>query len=202
MNNEHRAKHYLIAILFAVFFPPLMILLHELGHYSAARLLGYSPILSYAKVFVFQPMNRTHDFLFALAGPCVDLVFCVLGVTGLFRLGRSLPTHRCWEVWLWSAFAISGFRWIKIPFDGVQSDEGGMSALLGFHPLLIPLALLPPAAVAVGILIRFHLRNQTLLPYAASFVASALSVLVWFTLLGPALLPIPIRDSSGASGTP
>lgn len=197
--SNHRAKPYGFAILFAVFFPPLLIVLHEAGHYTAARLLGYSPTFSYGEVTIYQPLGSTHQFIWTLAGPCVELLLCVFGVVGLIRLSRSSRTGSCAEVWLWSALAGSGIRWLKVPFDGDYGDEARMSVMLGFHHLFLPLILLIPSLALAVLLLRFHRQNHTLLPLAVSFAVGIISVFVWLTYLGPAVLPKPQRPSPQVS---
>src|SRR5688572_5162174 len=107
-SNDHRGRNYLVAILFAVFFPPLLIVLHEAAHYTAARLLGYIPTFSYAGVSIFQALEPAHDYVVTLAGPCVEALFCVVGVVGLTRWRRSPRLGTGVEVWLWSALAGAG----------------------------------------------------------------------------------------------
>src|SRR5688572_14930088 len=58
---------------------------HELGHYTMAKLLGYSAYIDYGFTHLQNDIPEEDAFLIRLAGPLVTLV---IGTTGLLQLLR------------------------------------------------------------------------------------------------------------------
>ena len=174
-------------------FPPAMILLHELAHYVVAVGLGYHPTLCYDQVSIppAEKVGKNHMALIVLAGPTVECILAILGLTWLIRNTHLPRDDRKVMRWLATAAAIAGLRWFKTAFDGPHSDEAKLSHVLGFHYLAGPLLLLIPSFLAAFIIWRFHRAHHSLLPLTAGFLACVISGLAWITYIGPSLLPHP-----------
>lgn len=174
-------------------FPPIMILLHELAHYVVAVGLGYNPTLCYDQVTLppSEIIGQNHMALIVLAGPIIECLLAILGLTWLVKNTHSPGTNRKALKWIATAFSIAGLRWFKTACDGPHSDEAKLSEMLGFHYWVGPLLLLMPSLLAVFIIWRFHRANHSVLPFAAGFLACVISGLTWITYAGPSLLPHP-----------
>jgi hypothetical protein len=189
--NRSRLVHYAFAISLGVAFPPFLIILHELGHYLAASAWGYAPTLSYGEVRYSRPNpDPNHiDCAIATAGPLVEVTLACIGVAGLARARRRLPSMTAWELWTWTVLAGAGLRWFKVLAQGPQSDEASISVHFGQPYYVLPLVLFPASLGIVWLLVDTHRRAHSLRPLAVGAVVGILSLIFWFTCLGPALLP-------------
>jgi hypothetical protein len=170
---------------------PLLILAHALGHYVVARYLGYEPRLRHAEVFIpaDPPVSDADWISITLAGPVVILFFAVAGVWWLLHNRSSPLKEHDASLWVFTAFALAGFRWLKIIFEGRSSDEAYLSAIWGFHHSTGPYLLLPLCLLSAIAVLAFHIRQKTMVPLAVGVLAAMVSSAVWFYLVGPVVLP-------------
>lgn len=184
---------YLPVMVILWLFVPLMILLHELAHYTMSCALGYQSAFCYDRIVPLpnQGLSKEDFVAITVVGPMVEMVLGGIGIWGLLRNSNpSLPMMSI-RRWMLTALALAGLRWFKVIFDGSGSDEASLSQVMGLHHLLLPALLIPLSLAATTVIIRFHWRHQTLRPLLAGMAAAGLSTLVWISLLGPALLPHP-----------
>lgn len=166
------------------------ILLHESGHYFAAKLFGWGTHFSYSRVSIVEgtttPMSR---FLFKAAGPMVDVVLVVVGVIGLSRSRARTPDISPGiEYWIATACVLASLRWLKAPFQ-LGSDEAEMSVQIGLPYYVIPCVMAIPTVCVIGFLLCKHYQQQTIPPLVVGFLAGSASLLLWLRVIGPQVLP-------------
>ena len=175
---------------------PLVILIHELGHYGVARAYGYSANLSYASVHFTMPRDEHEGvpgMMITLAGPLVNFLFAIVGAIGLWVFGRkeSFTKLQTLVVWGCSVLLAGGGRGVMKVFSPSGSDEAKVAVRLGFPEIIGPLVMSLPALFFAYVLFRFHWRNDTMLSLIVGLVAGGAGMLTWLTLLGPVVLPRP-----------
>jgi hypothetical protein len=177
------------ATVFFVYFHTGM-LLHELGHYSAALSLGWDAQLTYIRVYIEgESISPAQYFAFKGAGPLVDVALSVLGVLGL---KRCLAKERLdWALWISTALALTSLRWLKVALQGPGSDESELSELLGLPWYVLPAAMVVPAALVWVFTILTHTRLMTLGPLCFAILFAFLGFASWVGVVRPALLPKP-----------
>jgi hypothetical protein len=190
-----------------LFTAPLVILLHECGHYIVHTLQGHHPVLYSSMIWPtrFSP-TRQGQLLGAIAGPAVEASFCAVGFIWLKlrRRGRvdAEPTLLDWVA---TSMALCCGRWLHhtpgVLWDLFRrgrsgSDEVGISAMLGLRPWVVPVVMFIPAACVLVATVRQHARSRRLVPFAGMASGGATGALLWLLVVGPALLgqqPDPFR---------
>jgi hypothetical protein len=195
--REGASKRELLhAVICLGVFPPLLIVLHELGHYLAAQWLGYSATFTYAEILFKAPSYpRAHAVLLTAAGPMVEVIFAAVGTVGLWRHGRSKSKSKGVGVWLLTACSLAGLRWMRVDFSEGRSDEARLSTLMGAPGQLLPAVMIVPALLAAATLLWAHRSRRSMLPLAAGFAAAVVSAVAWLTWVGPAVFPHPTKAS-------
>lgn len=178
----------LAGVVLSVFFPCGM-LLHEAGHYLAAKHFGYSPKFSYRLVtYSAENMSKSADTMIKAAGPCVDVLFVVTGLLLLRNINGE--GSRSIRFWIGTALILSAMRWLKAPFQGQGvSDEARISALIGIPWWVVPTAMFIPTVIVLTHLLFVHYRHRTLVPLMIGFGIGMLSFILWYREIGPRLLP-------------
>ena len=197
-------------LLFALAFllAPMVILLHECGHYVVHYFQGHHPVLYSSEVEVGKsPVSGwCGQMLSALGGPMVEGSLCVGGFIWLKRRRRGhLDAAPTALDWLATFMAMSCGRWIHHAPDVLWghyrtgrygSDEAGISMLLGLPGWVLPVALWFPACWVFITTIRQHPKSRRLVPFSAMFLGGASGALLWLMVVGPAVLghqPAPFR---------
>jgi hypothetical protein len=190
-------KHLFYSVAIMAPFVPLLILLHEVGHYLTARSFGYEATFTYAEIVIrAKRMLVTEAIAVTAAGPLVELTFAIVGMAGLWwRYSRWTGRRAEPGLWIFTAFCVSGLRWLRMDFTGASSDEARLTALLGVPRYSLPAILIPVAVLSAAVMIWTHRRQRTLVPLAAGFTVAALSAVLWLTWLGPILFPHPWKQS-------
>lgn len=179
----------LAALAFAIFFPCGM-LLHEGGHWIAAKFFGWDTHFAYSRTsFTASDLTTRSYFVFIAAGPLVDVAFVATGLLYLYwtRHSGKKRTLRA-AFWFASALVFSAMRWLKAPFQE-GADESRISDLLEMPWQVVPWILFLPACLVFACLVWTHYRERTLVPLGIGFGAGMLSFLSWYFLVGPQLLP-------------
>lgn len=181
----------LLAVVVLSLFFPVGMLLHEGGHWIAAKCFGWDTHFAYSQVAFYNvtDLSRRSYCIFKLAGPLVDVAFVSIGLTYFSRAGSSAQSRASrLRYWIATALLLSAMRWLKAPFQP-GADESTISELLGMPWYVIPYALFAPACLVIAYLIRIHFREGTLVPLVIGFGSGMSSFLLWYLLLGPRLLP-------------
>jgi hypothetical protein len=187
---DRRAAPYVVAAAVFFFFFPGGIVLHEAGHYLAARALGREARLAYSRVtFGGESLTPGQLVKFKAAGPAVELVLATCGIIALTR--RDWGRAGGLGYWLATACSLMALRWVKVAIEGPGSDEADISELLGMYWLALPAILVVPAAAVLAATAAVHSKQRTLKPLAVGFLAGLIGVGIWMLALGPFLLPLP-----------
>ena len=174
---------------------PAIILAHEFGHYSYARICGHQARIRTARTdwtgeFKNKAEQRHFSVRCALAGPVVELSLATLGSSWLYvyvrRRRRAQPIALA--VWPASLCCTAGFRWFKIALQGSTTDEAELSSWLGFHWQTLPLLLLPLSLAYLAVLLYSHFRLNTWVDLSFGVIGGIAGGLVWLYIAGPALL--------------
>lgn len=145
-------------------FAPLVILVHECGHFAVYYLQGHHPVLYSSEVDL--PSGTTSSWsghlLSTLGGPMVEASVCVGGFIWLRRRRRGhLEREPSALDWLATCMAMCCGRWIHhtpMVFWSFyrtghnSSDEVGVSKMLGLPGWVLPVVLW--LAAFVGDLLR------------------------------------------------
>jgi len=191
-------KNDLLAIGITAVFMPLLILTHELAHYSTALSLGAHPKLCYDQMLLssadMQILGQKLAWVI-LAGPIIELTLASLSMGWLLWRNRMRSDLIRPVDWIFTAFGMASLRWLKVIVDGSMSDEAKLSEILGFHHLALPIFMLIYPLLSVFAMTRFHARHRTLKSLGWAGCASVFAGLAWIYWIGPILLPYPQHDS-------
>jgi hypothetical protein len=179
------------AVLFVVA-GPVMMVLHEGGHYVVGWLLGGRPTLHHASVtFDDYAVLRSYAVMRA-GGPAVEYV---LGTAALLWLRGRRRERREALVdggdWLATAVALFAVRGFKAPFCEATGDERNLAAHL---PAFISYAAVAAVLVVVAVgylalIARLHPRGRRLVPLALALAIGTASNQLWKYVVGAHVLP-------------
>ena len=190
---------------------PLMIQLHECGHYVVHYFQGHQPVLQAGSVTVRHWPPGSSALLSRAGGPTVDLVLCVSGFLWLKsrRRGRLDAPPTALD-WLATVMASCCGRWVHhTPLylwqlyrtgHAGSGDEPTISTLLGFPAWVVPVALLFPACYLFVATIRQHPQSHRLIPFTSLILGASMGAYLWLWMIGPPLLgptPHPSRAREG-----
>ena len=198
-NHRHWARRAAPWAGWCLFFVPLTIWLHELGHYATADWLGFpNPLLHYSSIS-YGDVSTTPVSLIGtvgLAGPVVTVIIATLACGWIFYYGPSR-----WA----SALAVSAAsRFIVgVPYTLVNIavrmtgarlqppafDEYKAGVALGWSGDAL---LASTAIVLVGVLLCVGVsipRGERSVAWSGLVIGTALGWASWMKLLGPVLLP-------------
>jgi hypothetical protein len=190
-----QTRNLLAPAVVGLFLAPTLIVFHECGHYVAAVLFGLSPRLSYASVNFIPPLPESLRGVITAFGPLVELCFTLVGVVWLWclRSNRRFTVPKTQD-WLATTCVLASGRWLRCvtgtPLDPKPADEAFLSQAIGLPSWVLPYALVLVAISAIGAAIWLHPEGMRLLPFSVVFVAASVGVLLWFTTIGPWLLPV------------
>jgi len=181
---------------FGVLFVPVVVLLHECGHYAVAMAVGLTPHLHYAETSVNSPppaSSRSLSWVIA-GGPAVTALMTIGGFFWLWHLRRGrLQAAATRADWLATFLALCAIRWLRCfvasPAHPQPKDEALLSAALGFPPWLLPYLIGPAALALVVMAIRLHPRGSRLVPFGCALFGVGVGCFLWFKVFGPQILP-------------
>lgn len=189
-------KQNLVLFLCAIILAPALILLHESGHYFAARALGLKAEIrsSETSIHVPEPTPRYIQLLTVSGGPAMDALLAASGVVWLWCLRRNrLQSAATICDWLATFLATDGLRWLRCLTGTLTRpmprDEATISQSLGLPPWLLAYALAPVGLALFILAVRLHPRGSRLAPFTSAFLGLILGAFVWVKILGPRILP-------------
>ena len=194
-----------VPLVIGLLLAPLVILMHECGHYTADVVLGLHPILHATSVqgTVLPPggLSTGASLVFMAAGPLVELLCTVGGFVWLMvRRRYRLDVPPTTLDWLATSLACFCCRWIHHTPDLLWKasrtghyggDEAAISRLLGLPAWVLPVAIWFPCLWLLVTTIRMHPQGQRLFPFTALFLGMGLGTLLWLEVLGPTILDGP-----------
>jgi uncharacterized protein (TIGR03382 family) len=185
-------KIFLVGVLFS----PLLILLHEGGHYTAAASLRLKARLHFGHVGTTYPLPVPvrEQRLVTAAGPAVESTLALVGMLWLWlRRRRRRQEAATPQDWAATYLVLCVGRWLRAfvgtPAHPLPRDEAFLSASLGFPEWLFPCLLAPAALVMLATAIRLHPPGQRLAPFGSAFLGGGLGAFLWLKVLGPQILP-------------
>lgn len=189
-------KQNLGRFIFGAFFAPVVILLHEYGHYVVAMAVGVTPHMHYGETtanYSHSPLPRS-SLLITAGGPAVTALMTLAGFVWLWHLrrGRSGEVATCAD-WLATFLALCAIRWVRCftasPAHPQPGDEAILSAGFGFPPWLLPYLIGLASLALLVVTIRLHPRGSRLVPFGSALVGIYFGCFLWFEVVGPRILP-------------
>ena len=186
-------RHLMLAAMVSFILLPTCIFVHELGHFAVASSHGWEPQMFPAKVSFHydQEPGKLPRVLFLAAGPIVDILQVTTGILILILLRRQASESRGIIYWTGFVLAFVSVKWVLTPliaFLMPTNDEIQISALLGWHPMLLPVLVMLLGIPAVTYVFKQHLKHGTILSLLFVPLFGGLGVGVWTQLLGPRIL--------------
>lgn len=181
---------------FGVVFAPVVILLHECGHYIAATALGFTAYFHFAETGIRIP-QPIPPYIFRLtvgAGPAVEVLLTIGGFFWLRHLRQNrLQSVATYADWLATFLVLCAGRWLRAfasaPSNPMPSDEAKLSANFGLPSWLLPYLLALMALAILIAAIRLHPRGNRLVPFVSAILGMAVGIVVWLKIIGPRILP-------------
>ncbi len=180
---------------------------HEMGHYFAAKLMGFNARINYGTTFIQdnfgRKMSRDEAFLFMLGGPLQTMLTGTLGITLLFVYRNSFQnrerlTLRQWILIFTSLFWLRQvsnlFTWtLNYLINGKFGKRGDEIKLARYLELPKGAILLATAiigiAVVLVIIFKFIPKNIRLTFIASGIVGGVLGYILWLKMVGKILMP-------------
>ena len=185
-----------VCFLFAL---PMMIFIHEVGHYVAARSQGFEARLSFAQVnFFVTPEQHAgiEGLIVTLAGPGINYLLAAIAVFGLYLMSKRSRQAR-WDWWVIAMLSVvisGGCRGFKA-IDHHGSDEEFISKAMGMPGSALPWLMMIPTAFLLYYLVRFHIRQRSMRLLLLGWLAGMAGVVLWMKVVGPVVLPAPDPES-------
>jgi hypothetical protein len=181
---------------FGVIFAPVVILLHECGHYIAATALGFSSYFHFAETGIRLPQPTPPHILCLTvgAGPAVEALLTSVGSFWLRHLRKNrLQSVATYADWLATFLILCAGRWLRAfasaPSNPMPSDEAKLSANFGLPSWFLPYLLALMALAILMAAISLHPRGNRLVPFASAILGMAVGIVVWLKIIGPRILP-------------
>ncbi|MBL9204312.1 MAG: hypothetical protein JNN01_04460 [Opitutaceae bacterium] len=177
---------------------PLLVAVHELGHYAVGKWHGFTVRYSYAAVRYDGPPGSISDraeTLITLGGPMVEVVVAMTGWVLVRRLRRDRG-HEPASVVDWlasSACVLAAGRWLRCVTGTPQlpqpADEAMLSGAMGLPVWVLPYGLAPLSLLVIVAVIRQHPTGQRLVPFLILCSSAVGGLALWFGVVGPTLFP-------------
>jgi len=181
-------------------------LTHELGHYTAAKYLGYEADINYAyaywSAYAGQAVKSNDAFLITLAGPAETILTGTTGLVLLFGYRRNFAssqtlTFRQWTIvfitLFWLRQTVNFFVWTGgFLLTGRFSADSDETRIANY--LALPCRSLSFITAVIGIcvlviVLRCIPAQQRLTFLSAGMIGGATGYVLWLHLLGPVLMP-------------
>ena len=192
-----KAQRLLLPFFCAFLAGPVFTVLHEGGHFMAARSLGWSAKLHFAQTQYDVPKEEftwRRDMWVSIAGPLVQILLAAAGFLWL----RTSRMHRVSTVatpgdWVATTLVMNVGRWLRCftssPSHPSPDDEAYISRAMGLPGWLLPYLLGLVALVALVVTIRLHPPGARLIPFSSFGVGAMIGFFLWMKVAGPLLLP-------------
>ncbi len=176
---------------------------HELGHYTAAKLLGHNASFNYGYTFYGDDVPYHESFIITLCGPLQTMITGSIGFLLLLCYKHSFYTSQKLNFRQWLLIFVALF-WLRELFNFVQglgvyflkghfphsSDEVRLAEALDIHPLSFTL----PAAVIASfiltwIVFKYIPLNQRLAFLVSGLIGGLAGMYLWLYAIGPIVMP-------------
>jgi hypothetical protein len=176
---------------------------HELGHYTAAKLLGHNASFNYGYTFYGDHVPNHDSFVITLCGPLQTMITGSIGFLLLFCYKHSFYASKKLNFRQWLLVFVALF-WLRELFNFVQgfgvyflkghfphsSDEVRLAEALHIHPLSFTL---PAAVIAFFILVwivfKYIPLNQRLTFLISGLIGGLAGMYLWLYSIGPMVMP-------------
>jgi len=153
-----------------------VILIHELGHALALTLRGIPCVLHYNRVSLSTPAPFVDV---DLLGPLLPLIIAIVTSVIFLRTGHSLATP------IITVFSSLSFLEGFIGVTGMSQDDAYRSSLeLGLESWVVPCLF-----IGLSLILWFPVFKKRRQDFVPSIVFGIVGMLVWYFMLGPAILP-------------
>jgi hypothetical protein len=182
-----------------VFFVPVTIVLHELGHYATARWLGFpNPVLHYSSISPGDVTTRPVwlSGVVGLAGPAITIILALIACGWVFwrrpsRWAFALAISAASRFVVGVPYTVANVvvRVIGATLQPPAFDEykAGVALRWSGDALLASTALVLVAVLlCVGVKLP---RGERSVAWPGLLIGTALGWALWMKLLGPVLLP-------------
>jgi hypothetical protein len=156
--------------------------MHELGHFSAASILGLQPHLSFqqgGRVFYSiseETIPKIYDIIVLLAGPLMTFILAICFSLLWFHFRKPF-------LLFYLAFWNSVFRY-NVIIDGAGSDEWKLSQLLGLPGYIFPvLSIIFCTVLSILLIKRQNYFKKNLLAIPIGWILSGIGFRISFELL-------------------
>jgi hypothetical protein len=189
----NKAQRLLLPFFCGFLAGPVFIVLHEWGHFMAARSIGWGAKLHFAETQFDVPkeeFTQRRIVLVSSAGPLVQILLAAAGFLWL----RTSRVHRLSTVvtpgdWVATTLALNVGRWLRSFTGPLSDDEAFISRAMGLPGWLFPYFLGLVAIVAIVATIRLHPPGARLIPFLTFSVGGMVGAFLWMKVAGPFLLP-------------
>jgi len=174
-------KKFVYPFLLAILLGPMLIFLHECGHFVAASAFGAGPELHFGHVRLLVGNKTTLGaFCVKAAGPLVDVLFAVWGFLWLRQRHRTRGDAQAGlPDWIATTFVLDLTNFIvgfvaTVTVGTVALDAASMSLMLGWPGWVLSgvFALLALALIANAL--RLLPRGERLLPVVGIYLGTVL----------------------------
>lgn len=186
----HPMKKCVYPLLLAILLGPMLVFLHECGHFMAASAFGAGPELHFGHVRMLVGTKTPLDaFCVRAAGPLVDVLFAVWGFLWLRQRHRTRSDAQTGlPDWIATTFVLVLTNFIvgfvaTVTVGTVALDGAAMSLMLGWPGWLLPgvSALLALALIASAL--RLLPKGERLLPVMGIYLGTVLGATAYIVAI-------------------
>lgn len=203
MSLLHSNKKLVLFLIFGFVLSTIVgTVTHELGHYTAARILGIKATIHYNYTETFLETNK-NNFLIRIAGPLQTIFFSFIGIAVLISKKESFKRVNKLNLVQWIIIFLSLFS-LRFIFNffinsiyyfvsgniPTQNDEIAIAVDLGLSTISISfITAILSCVVAYLIIFKIIPISQRYVFIFCGLIGSSLGYYLWFILTGPLLLP-------------
>jgi hypothetical protein len=206
MDNSSEFK-WLIEY-FVMFFIILIVgtLIHELGHFIAAVILGVPAQISYAYTHYFGTLTDFQRFWFLMGGPLISWIVASIGILVILIKYRHIRKEVDIPIGIGQSLSIAatsfcvrfifnaGFYFINSTFGGITSSADEVQIARDFLIISPDILMYGSAVIALIfiILALYYIPNyQRYVVFTAGIIGGILGYFFWNYWIGPIVLPPP-----------
>lgn len=203
MTKNFDIKLSIYLIIGFILFTAIGTVSHELGHYTAARLLGHNASFNYGYTFYGDDVPNHDSFIITLCGPLQTMITGTIGFLLLLYYKSSFSKSNALNFRQWLLIFISLF-WLRELFNFVQgigvyflkghfphsSDEVRLAEALDIHPLSFTLpAALTASVILAWIIFKYIPVKQRLTFLISGLIGGLAGMYLWLYAIGPIVMP-------------